>query len=94
MARNAIVTLEAGEWTELTSGDVTAIRVQSLTGAPVRLTAAGETAPEVFEGYIELNSREIISANYTLADLWPGEEGATRVWAWCSIGGKVSVSHA
>lgn len=94
MARNETITIPAGEWTELTAGDVSAIRVQSLNGNRILLMAGSASEPVAASGAIELNSREIISANYTLADLWPGLPDATRVWAYCVYSARVSVSHA
>lgn len=95
MPRNATITLEPGSWTQITDAAVSALRVQSLTGHAVKLMAtAGSTAPADDAGHIELNSREIVAANYTLDELWPGVEGANRVWAWCAHGARLSVSHA
>lgn len=95
MPRNAIVILEPETWTEITDADVTALRVQSLNGNPIKLMAtAGAVTPADDAGHIELNSREIIGADYELVDLWPGVGGANRVWAWCQYHAKLSVSHA
>ena len=94
MPRNATITLPAKEWVELTNADVTAIRVQNLTGNPVRLVATGTSEPSDDTGHIRLNGGEIIAANGTIAALWPGESTATRIWAICDFHGRVSVSHA
>lgn len=95
MARNAIVTLAAGGWTQLTSGNVSAIRAQNLSGYVVRLMATADTTePTDFEGVIDLLPNQILAADMTLDQIWPGVPSAARVWAYCGNGGSVSVSHA
>ena len=95
MPRNDIVTVLPKTWTQLTNSDVTAMRMQSLNGNAIRLmVTATAVAPATDLGHVELNNREIIAANYTLAELWPGVTGAKRVWAWCEYYAQVSVSHA
>lgn len=95
MPRNQTVTINARQWTELTGGDATAIRVQSLTGNTVKILATSGTTPPTDDGgAIELADQDVIGANYTLADLWPGVAGARRVWGWCQYRANVSVSHA
>lgn len=95
MARNANVTLPAGEWTQLTNANASALRVQNRGALSILLKAtAGETAPTNDEGAVELLPIEILAADLTIAQLWPGVASATRVYAWSPIACTVSVSHA
>ena len=94
-ARNDNVTLAAGAWTQITDGDVTALRVQNVgTGAIWIKARVGAGALASLGGAICLDSMVAIGADMTLADLFPGIAGANRVYAWSDNGGLVSVSHA
>lgn len=93
MAQNTDIALTDGAWTQLTDADVSAIRVQNRSGYMVLLQAtAAAVAPTSSNGCVEIESKEILAADITLAEIWPGVTGAARVWAWGS--GVVSVSHA
>ena len=93
MARNANIPLDPSVWTQITNADVTALRVQSLSGCTIRLMAtAGAVAPTDDEGALTLMPNAILASDLTLADLWPGVAGANRVYA--KGAGDVSVSHA
>ena len=95
MPRNQTLRIPASTWTQLTDGDTAAIRIQSLNGNAIKIMATtADVAPTNDSGAIELNSREVIGANYTLAELWPGVVGAKRVWGWCKYSADISVSHA
>lgn len=86
------VKISPDTWTQLTSGDVSAIRVQSLDYYPVKIQAtATSTAPTSDAGAMVLERGDVIAANLTLADLFPGVSGAARVWAKGT--GRVSYSH-
>lgn len=97
-ARNADVTLIAGQWTELTDGDVTAIRVTNRGTAEPLLQATTGSAPTNDSsgraGSIPLAPFATLAADLTLAQLWPGVAGADRVFAWTDRACTLSVSHA
>ncbi|HMT45530.1 MAG TPA: hypothetical protein PKE59_00285 [Novosphingobium sp.] len=95
MARNDDVTLPAGAWTLITNSDVTALRVQNLGSGAVYIKArVGAGAVSSRAGSICLDSLAMLPATTPLADLFPGVEGASRVYALSDSGGVVSVSHA
>lgn len=94
-ARNDNVTLAAGAWTQLTDGDVSAIRVQNVgTGAIWIKARVGAGALTTLGGAICLDALMTIGADMSLSDLFPGVSGANRVYAWSESGGLASVSHA
>lgn len=95
MAQSANITLAAGEWTQLTNADVSAIRVQNLGGSFVRIHATtGETAPTSVGGAFRVGAGDLLAANVALADLFPGVTAGYRVWAITDYPVTVSVSHA
>lgn len=98
MARHEYVELPAGTWTQLTSGDISAIsiynnrremwiKVQNGTGAPTGTPEAEAAIPldSRYSGYV---------VNRTLADLAPGVSSPNRVFGYSDTGGQVLVSHA
>lgn len=92
MAYHATLDLTPGDWVQLTNADATAIRVQSLSGHVIHVQAtATSTEPSDDEGALVLHPYDIIAANLSLADLFPGVASAARVWATGT--GSVSVSH-
>lgn len=94
MPSQTTITLPAGVWTQLTSADVTAIRVQNLSGDYMSIMGtAGAVAPSSRLGEIVLFPGSGIDASTTLAQLFPGV-AATRVYALSVGGGSASVSHA
>lgn len=94
-ARNDNVTLPAGVWTQITDGDVTALRVQNIGSGAVFIKArVGAGALSSLGGAICLDALGMIPATTPLADLFPGVSGANRVYALSDAGGIVSVSHA
>lgn len=93
MARNTTLDLTAGEWTELTSADVTAITFQNVSGGALLVKgAANATAPTDDLSAVIYSPLEGERAA-ALADLFPGI-AAKRVYGKSSSGGKVMVSHA
>lgn len=97
MPRNAFVTIPPGAWTQITSGDVSALRAQIVRGREVYLQATvGAVAPTSEGGSISLRAGTILAANLLLAEIWPGVAGATRVYAYVDSvdGAIISVSHA
>lgn len=94
-ARNDNVVLAAGAWTQVTDGDVSAIRVQNIgTGAVWLKARVGTGAIATLGGAICLDPLMTLGADTTLAELFPGVSGGNRVYAWSEGGGLVSVSHA
>lgn len=83
------------EWTLLTTGDVTALRVQNLGNTVLLKATSGATAPTDDAGAIRLDAGDALAANLTLADVWPGVSGGNRVYAR-ALGATslVSVSYA
>lgn len=95
MARNETFGLTVGVWTQLTNAAATAARVQNRSGYSILISATnGATAPTTVEGAIELLPYQIMAADITLAELWPGVTGANRLWGYSDNGATVSVSHA
>jgi len=95
MARNDNVTIPTLTWTQLTNANATAIRVQSVSGSEMRLQATnGITAPSTQVGVIVLAGGAVLAADLTIAQLWPGVNGANRVWAFANTASVASVSHA
>lgn len=96
MPANAIIAVPASTWTLLTSANVTEMRLQNLSGNPVKLmgTVGVEEEPEDDAGHIRLGGGESIYSSITLAQLWPGVSGVNRVYAWCDHPARVSISHA
>lgn len=95
MPSNTTITLTASVWTQITAGDVTALRVQNQGGYEVRLKATvGAVPPTDSAGALILQPYAAISADYALSSIWPGVAGANRVYALCDAPVSVSVSHA
>ena len=95
MARNDNVAIPALTWTQLTNANATALRVQSVSGSEMRLQATnGVTAPSTLLGTIVLGGGNVLAADMTIAQLWPGVDGANRVWAFANTASVASVSHA
>jgi hypothetical protein len=94
MAYNGTVTIPAQAWTQITAGDVTALRAQPVGFRDVWLMGTvGATPPTSTGGGLLIKEGSILSADLSLADLFPGV-AATRVYAYCEGETKVSVSHA
>jgi len=95
MAQNTTLTLTANTWTQVTDGNVTAIRVVNEGIEPIWLQATvGAIAPTSTAGAVSLGAGQVLAADLTLAQLWPGVGGANRVYALSPRASKVSVSHA
>ncbi len=93
-ATNTTVQLVAGTWTQLTTADVTALRVQNVNGYNIRVMAtAGATPPTTLDGSIVLAPLMVWATDLTLAQAFPGVTG-TRVYGYCDNPARVSVSHA
>ena len=95
MPSNTTISLPPKTWTQITTADVIALRVQNQSGYDIRLMAtAGAVAPASSAGSIMLRPYEALAADLSLSYLWPGVAGANRVYAICETGAEVSVSHA
>jgi hypothetical protein len=95
MAQNTTLTLAANTWTQLTDGNVTAMRVCNFGTEGIWLQATvGATPPTNTNGGLPLLPGQVMAADLTLADLWPGVSGANRVYAFSPVAAKVSVSNA
>jgi hypothetical protein len=96
MPQNTTVTYPANTWTQITDASVTAIRVQNQSIFTVSLSATSSAvAPTNLSGAIELAGGETLAADLTLAQLFPGVTGATRLWVY-PVGhpAVLSISHA
>ncbi len=94
-ARNSLVTLPAGVWTQITDGDVTACRVQNVGSDAVWIQGrVGAGSISSNSGAVCLSAMMAILGDMTLAQIFPGIAGANRVYAWSERGSAVSVSHA
>jgi len=96
MSRNSDVSIPARAWTQLTSNDVTAIRVTNISGGVTFLLKAtvGASAPTDRDGAIPLAPGATTATDLTLAQLFPGTAGANRVYAYAQDVSSASVSHA
>jgi len=95
MARNDNVKLVKDVWTQLTNGNVTALRATNTGKASFVLQATvGTTAPTSAAGGIPLDPGQTLAADLTVAQLWPGVTGANRIWGLSEQAGIASVSHA
>jgi hypothetical protein len=94
MPANTTIALSAGTWTALTDNGISAARVQNGGGVPIYIQATTGGVPASTDGAITLNSGSILPSSLSLADLFPGVTGASRIYAYALGAGKVSVSHA
>lgn len=96
-ATNATTAVPANTWTQLTTSDVTALRLQH-SGARIWIMATVGAVPPAGSpsgmASIAVDPLRILATDVTLAMLWPGVTGATRVYAFCDVPNAVSVSHA
>ena len=99
MAKSAQMTLEPNTMTEITDGDVTAITVIHMGGAPVMLQGSEDTtAPRTWEDGFPLRF-DVQSGSYlinrALSDLFPENSSFDRVFAY-AVGGRaiLNVKHA
>jgi hypothetical protein len=78
----------------ITNNDVTAARVQNVSGFDILIKATvGAVAPTDTLGAVNFKPGQIIAADLTLAQVWPGIAG-TRLYALCDQNAVLSVSHA
>lgn len=95
MAQNTNITCAAGVWTLLTDSNVTALRAVNMGSHAIWLKATvGATAPANAAGGLPLLPNQILAADLTLEQVFPGVTGANRVYALAPEGAVVSVSHA
>jgi hypothetical protein len=95
MARNETITIPAATWTQLTNANAAAARVQNRSGYSVLLSATpNATAPTTTAGAVELLPGQILAADLTFAQLWPGVTAPVRLWAYCDLSATLSASHA
>ncbi len=94
--RNIDISCSATQPTLLTDGAVETCRVHNASGYHLYLQAtATATPPESRQGSISLTPSATLAADLPLADLFPGiGSGAMYLWAFATIGGTLSVSHA
>ncbi len=80
-------------WTEITTADVASLTVQNVGVSTVIIKGTTGAAPANEDGALHLPTYAIL-VNETLADLFPGQTGAVRVWAKSTGTGRLVVSHA
>ena len=94
MPHQDTITCQAGEWTQVTTQDVSAIRLQNQGSDTVHIVATpGPTPPTDRTGSIVLSAGDIIAAGLPINELFPAVTAGYRVWAWASIPVGISVSH-
>jgi anti-sigma-K factor RskA len=95
MARSDTLTIPPQTWTQLTNADAAAVRVQHNGGPDVYLQGTvGATPPSALAGAVVLRFTDTITADQTLAGLFPQPSGVNRLYAWSEGTATVSVSHA
>lgn len=96
MAQNITLTIPANTWTMITDASVTAVRVQNKSLFTVELSAtASIVAPSNSNGSLDLAGGETLAADLTLAQIFPGVAGASRLWVYSKdFSAVLSVSHA
>jgi hypothetical protein len=95
MPLNDNVNLLESVWTLLTASDVAAARVGATSPNDIHLIAtAGTGAPSGLGGAVLLPAGQMLAADLTFADLFPGVAGANRLWAFSQVACTLSVSHA
>lgn len=88
------VGVQAGSWTELTTGDVTEITFQNIGKSHVMLKGTvGAVPPTSQAGAFRYNPGQG-ERNVSLAEMFSGVVGANRVYAWAEAPGHVVVHHA
>ena len=96
MPANTNIAVPASTWTQLTSADVTAIRVQHDGQRVWIMGTVGAVAPVGSPsalGAVFIDGGRVLAADLTLAQLFPGV-ASTRVYAYSDQAVSVSVSHA
>jgi hypothetical protein len=95
MARNEQVNITPGAPVQLTNANATSIRVQCMGPLSVELQATnGATPPVSRSGGLILGPYQVLAADLTIAQLFPGVSGANRLWAFADVHVTLSVSHA
>ena len=100
-ARNAVVTLPVGVWTQITNGAATGdISLELLSGGPIAIQAtSAESAPSTNpEEAFSLEIRGDGWSEATIVEKFPGVAGADHLWGRpinpSNGSAKVHVSHA
>lgn len=94
MPRHITLNIEPDDWTELTAGNVDRITFHNRVGRSMLVQITTGAKPTSDDGALEYEHMRG-ELNILLADLSPGVEGGTRVWAKAEkFGGPVAVSHA
>ena len=95
MPRTVDITCPARTWTALTDADVDALTVSNRGQHGVFLQGrANTTAPTTTAGAVPLLPGQVIAADITLAQLFPGVSTPVRVFAFAPEGAVLSVQHA
>ena len=95
MAVNNTIAVPANTWTAVNTTSVSSLRVQNTGTFSVDLQATSTAvAPSSAAGAISLDSGQMIAADITLNNLYPGISGAGYIWAYSTNATTVSVSHA
>jgi len=95
MAQNTTYQLAPATWTLLTNSDITALtfQVQRATREVLFRATVGATPPTVLTDTLKYEDGEGEAA-ITLAEMFPGIAGATRVYVYSENSAFVFVSHA
>jgi hypothetical protein len=94
MAQNTTINVPAGTWVQLSNADIDAITFQNVGSSYVLVKGATEAAaPNNTDGALRYDQRQG-EKNAFLVDLFPGIEGADRLYAFSPGGTEMVVSHA
>jgi hypothetical protein len=94
MARTDTITIPADDWTQLTNADTTAVTFQVKRGTVSLVVTVGAVEPTDFDNAIRYTEGQGEVA-IPLADLAPGTDGGTRVYAHSNAASAdIYFSHA
>jgi hypothetical protein len=94
---HSTIALVSGQWTLLTATNVTALRIQNISGYEVKIQATVGTTPPTDDaaghaGEMELLPNQGWDADVALSARFGGVSGANRVWAYAVFNDAASVS--
>jgi len=94
MAQNTTITIPAETWTQLSDADIDSCTFQNVGLNYVLVKGATDaTAPDSTDGALRYDPKQG-EKNAFLVDLFPGIDGADRLYAFSPGGTEMVVSHA
>lgn len=98
---HSTITLADAAWTLVVTANVTALRIQNVSGYPVWIQGTAGVVPPAageagFAGAVLLMPGEGWDSDVALTTRFPGVAGVNRLYAYCDHNdvAKVSISHA